>query len=627
MVTSRRSGKESMTPFKLTKGIADESTLGQMRFFWRMLDGPKSHHSVTRYFVLITFVIGAAAVTQVQLNNWQGSIYDAIGQRDLSVFLHEIRVFLSIISILLCLGVLQTWLHERMKVRLRKAVTLDLLDEWLQPKRAFLLPLTGEISINPDQRIQEDTRRLSELSVDLAVGLVQSTLMLLAFVGVLWQLSAQVVFVVQGAQFSIPGYMVWAAIGYALVGSFITWLVGKPLISAHTQLRAAEAAFRFDLVRLNEFADNIALCRGEMTERETLAGPVDAVLTIMRHIASRLATLTWVTGGYGWLAILAPLLLAAPGYFGGTLSLGGLMMVVGAFYQVQSALRWYVDRFPALAEWRAMLTRVIDYRSALERVKYLDGSGVHIQYKPSLSGELTMENLCVLAPNGQVSLGEGFVAIAPGERVLIIAAPKSGKTTFIKALAGLWVWGSGTIRIPEGKRMMFVPQTPYHPAGALKAALTYPDPVGRYTDAEAMRVLERVNLGRLGPQLGVNKRWDKELTLDEQWRLVLGRVVLHSPDWVIYDESIAELDEENRKIALSIFSSELAKAAVVSIGRHAPGQGFYQRTFHLQTRLPGLRLPLHFANNAPQEEEAATEEAATCDCGSKAGTRLIKLEG
>ena len=161
--------------------------------------------------------------------------------------------------------------------------------------------------------------------------------------------------------------------------------------------------------------------------------------------------------------------------------------------------------------------------------------------------------------------------------------------------------------------MMFVPQTPYHPAGALKAALTYPDPVGRYTDAEAMSVLERVNLGRLGPQLGVNKRWDKELTLDEQWRLVLGRVVLHSPDWVICDASIAELDEENRKIALSIFSSELAKAAVVNIGRHSPGHGFYQRTLHLQTRLPGLRLPLRFVNGAPQEEAAAAEEVATCD--------------
>ena len=603
-----------MPPNKLAPGIADDSLLGQMRFFWKMLDGPKSKHNVTKFFVLITFVIGANAVTQVQLNNWQGSIYDAIGQRDLSVFLHQIGVFLTIVSILLCLGVLQTWLHERMKVKLRQAATFDLLDEWLQPARAFLLPLTGEISINPDQRIQEDTRRLSELSVDLAVGLVQSTLMLLAFVGVLWQLSAQVVFIIQGKSVSIPGYMVWAAIAYALLGSFITWLVGRPLISAHTQLRAAEATFRFDLVRLNEAAENIALCRGEAIERETLNGPVDAVLTIMRRIANRLATLTWVTGGYGWLAILAPLLLAAPGYFGGTLSLGGLMMVVGAFYQVQTALRWYVDRFPALAEWRAMLTRVIDYGSALERVQYLDGVAGHIQYGSSSSDELIMENLCVLAPNGRVSLGERFVAIAPGERVLIVAPPKSGKTTFIKALARLWVWGSGTIRFPEGARMMFVPQSPYHPAGALKAALTYPEPAARYTDAEAIRVLERVNLGRLGPQLGLKKRWDKELTLDEQWRLVLSRVLLHSPDWVIYDESIAELDEENRKIALSIFSSELAKTAVVSVGRQAPGHGFYQRTLNLQTRLPGLKLPLRFLEGAPLKEEAATGKVATCSC-------------
>ncbi|HWJ17920.1 MAG TPA: ABC transporter ATP-binding protein/permease [Geobacterales bacterium] len=606
-----------MPPNKLAPGIADESLLGQMRFFWKMLDGPKSKHSVTKFFVLIAFVIGANALTQVQLNNWQGTIYDAIGQRDLSVFLHEIGVFLTIVSILLCLGVLQTWLHERMKVKIRQAATLDLLDEWLQPARAFLLPLTGEISINPDQRIQEDTRRLSELSVDLAVGLVQSTLMLLAFVGVLWQLSAQVVFIIQGKSVSIPGYMVWAAIAYALVGSFITLLVGRPLISAHTQLRAAEAAFRFDLVQLNESAENIALCRGEAVERETLNGPVDAVLTIMRRIANRLATLTWVTGGYGWLAILAPLLLAAPGYFGGTLSLGGLMMVVGAFYQVQTALRWYVDRFPALAEWRAMLTRVIDYGSALERVQYLDGVAGHIRYGSSSSDELIMENLCVLAPNGHVSLGERFVAIAPGERVLIVAPPKSGKTTFIKALARLWVWGSGTIRFPEGTRMMFVPQSPYHPAGALKAALTYPEPADRYTDAEAIRVLERVNLGRLGPQLGLKKRWNKELTLEERWRLVLSRVLLHSPDWVIYDESIAELDDESRKIALSIFSSELAKTAVVSVGRLAPGHGFYQRTLKLQTRLPGLKLPLHFVNGAPLKEKAATtttEKVATCSC-------------
>ena len=602
-----------MPPFKHATGIADESTFGQMRFFWKMLDGPKSKHSVVKYFILITLVIGANAVAQVRLNNWQGSIYDAIGQRDVSVFFHEVAVFLMIVTVLLCLGVLQTWLHERMKVRLRQAATFDLLDEWLKPTRAFLLPLTGEISINPDQRIQEDTRRLSELSVDLAVGLTQSTLLLLAFVGVLWQLSAQVIFVIQGKPFGIPGYMVWAAIGYAALGSFVTWLVGRPLISAHTQLRAAEATFRFDLVRLNESAEKVALYRGERIEREMLNAPVYSVLKIMRSIANRLATLTWVTGAYGWLAIITPLLLAAPGYFGGTLSLGGLMMVVGAFYQVQQALRWYVDRFPALAEWRAMLTRVIDYRSALERVQYLDGVAGRIRYLSSPSGSLVMENLCVLAPNGRVTLGEPSITITPGERVLIIAPPKSGKTTFIKALAHLWVWGTGTIRMPNGHRMMFVPQTPYNPSGTLKAALAYPDPANAYNDADALKALVRVQLGRLASDLGATKRWDKELTLDEQWRLVLGRVLLHRPDWVIYDESIAELDEENRNIALSIFSSELAKTAVVSVGRHAPGPDFYQRTLSLQTRLPGLKLPLRFQSSISPKEET-TIEVASCSC-------------
>ena len=591
-----------MPPFKHAPGIGDESTLHQMRFFWKMVAGPNSKHDITKYFFFISLVIAANSITQVRLNNWWGSIYDAIGKRDVSVFIHEVLVFLIIVSILLCLGVLQTWLHERMKVRLREVATHDLLDEWLKPRRAFLLPLTGEVSLNPDQRIQEDTRRLSELSVDLAVGLVQSTLMLLAFIGVLWQLSAQVIFVVEDKQITIPGYLVWAAIGYALLGSFVTWLVGRPLISAHTQLRAAEATFRFDLVRLNEVVENVALLKGEINERELCNEPVSGVLTIMRRIANRLARLGWVTGAYGWIAILAPLVLASPGYFGGTLSLGGLMMVVVGFNQVQTALRWYVDRFPALAEWRAMLTRVIDYRGALEQVQTLDSAAGRIRYTTNSSGTLTLENLCVFAPNGRIGLSEPSVTIAPGERVLIAAPPKSGKTTFVKALAQLWVWGSGTIGIPQGQRMIFVPQTPYHPIASLKAALVYPDAPEKYSDADALKALERVQLERLAPDLGAKKRWEKELALEEQWRLVFARLLLHRPEWLIYDETIAELDEESRKIAFSIFASELANTAILSVGRRVPGQGFlFHRTLRLQARLPGIKLRLHFNASVPQE--------------------------
>jgi vitamin B12/bleomycin/antimicrobial peptide transport system ATP-binding/permease protein len=326
--------------------------------------------------------------------------------------------------------------------------------------------------------------------------------------------------------------------------------------------------------------------------------PMMAVLTIMRSIANRLARLNWVTGAFGWFAILAPLLLAAPGYFGGTLTLGGLMMVVGGFYQVQMALRWYVDRFPALAEWRAMLARVIDYRTALQRIEMLDGVAGRIRFiEEPANGSLHLEDLCIVAPSGRVTLGDPAVTIKPGERVLIVASPKSGKTIFVKALAGLWVWGSGTIRLP--KDIMFLPQLPYIPAGNLKTALAYPNSEDFCREPEARAALERARLGHLADELNVDKRWDKELSLEEKRRLNLARLLLHRPKWIVKDESISELDEESRQLALSVFAKELAGTAFISVGRHEPGHGFYQRTLTLKTKAPGIKLPLHMPEGYP----------------------------
>lgn len=533
-----------------------------------------------KFSAAIAFVIALNAAAQIQLNNWQGSIYDAIAQKDFSVFVHEIGVFLTIVSVLLGLGVLQTWLHEMLKVRLRQAVTFDLLDEWLEAHRIFQLKQSGEISANPDQRIQDDARRLSELSVDLAVGLVQSSFLLIAFVGVLWELSAQVKFSIGGSEVTIPGYMVWASIVYAALGSAVTWLVGRPLIEAHTDLRVKEASFRFALVRVGD-EDEIALFGGEKQERRFLNAPVEALLVTMRHIANRLAGLTWVTGGYGWLAIIAPLLLAAPGYFGGSLTLGGLMMVVGGFYQVQTALRWYVDKFPVIAEWRAMLNRISSYRSALERLPAPGSKPTKIRYETGWH-VISTEDLKV-SWNGDPPRGVVDIKIEPGERVLIEATPKSGKSTVHKTLAGLWSRGSGTVRVPSHETMLFLPQPPYLPMGSLHNALAYPDPADRFSGADAKAALERVGLGRLAPSLDKVKRWDKELTLEERRRLILGRMLLHRPQWVVQDESIYELDEESRKTALSILRDELKQTAVLSIGRHYPNDTFYHRVVNIET--------------------------------------------
>ncbi len=547
--------------------IPNESIRAQLRELWHIHPDPQAKRRLAYLAATITFVIALNAGFQILLNNWQGNIYDAIGQKDVSIFLRQVEVFLLIVSVLLCLGVFQTWLHEMLKVRLREAITFDLVKEWLHEHRQYLLKQRADISTNPDQRIQDDAKRLSELSVDLAVGVVQSTLLLVAFIGVLWELSEGIVFSAYGKQFSVPGYMVWTALVYSAIGSTITLFVGKPLIKSHTQLRAREAEFRFALVRVSEYADDIALFGGEDVERNFVGGRVESLLWTMRRIANRLAGLTWVTGAYGWLAILAPLLLAAPGYFSGSLTLGGLMMVVGGFYQVQSALRWFVDKFSAIAEWRAMLGRVSSYRSALEEPCALPDKCEIIHHETG-APEISIEHLKV-GWNGFTPLEVENFTVRPGERVLIEAMPKSGKSTFHKALAGLWSRGSGTICVPPRERIMFLPQLPYLPLGTLRAALAYPKPGTGFGKDEILAVVERVKLGYYAKELDEEKRWDKELTLDERRRVILARVLLHKPEWIVQDESIYELDEESRRVAESIFGSELKGTAVLSIGRRA----------------------------------------------------------
>jgi putative ATP-binding cassette transporter len=541
---------------------------------------------------LIVAVIVLNALAQLRLNEWQGTFYDAIAQRDVPAFYWNLGLFAMIAGVLLVLGVAQTWFHEQLKVRLRQAVTFDLIDEWLRPKRAYRLPLLGEIGAHPDQRIQDDARRLSELSVDLGVGLVQSTLLLLSFVGVLWGLSAQVVFTVGETRFSIPGYMVWCALAYALVGSYFTWRVGRPLIRANADLRAREAEFRFLLVRVNDDAEAIAIHRGEEDERRGIHQVAGAAFSVMGKIANALARLTWITAGYGWIALVVPIVVAAPGYFGGGLTFGGLMMVAGAFTQVQQALRWFVDRFPALAEWRAMLERVITYRNALTEVEALGVDRGLITYSDHPGGGLALEDLRVFAPNGQVFLAEKSVEIAPGQRVLIAGTPRCGKSTFFRALAGLWIWGEGNIRLPRRGTVMFMPHRPYIPLGTLREAVTYPLPPGRFTDDEIRAALGRLRLDRLTPSLDRSSGWDREITLDEQQRIAMARVLLHKPDWLIQDEAMSELDDDNRHLAETLLREELAHAAVISIGRRSGNGHFYDRILTLEVAPPGLGLPL-----------------------------------
>ena len=531
-------------------------------------------------------------VGQVWLNQWNGSFFDALARKELSDFLQLLWTFLVIIAVLLSLTVAQTFLQERLKIRLREWIARHLLVEWLRPMRIYQLSFAGLYGRNPDQRLQEDTRLLGDYTADLGCGLVYALLQIAAFVGVLWALSAQVAFDVAGHHVAIPGYMVWCAVAYALIGSGLTWLVGRPLIPLNAERYAREADFRFALVRVNESGESIALHAGEEDEHRHLAGSLAAVVDTMRRLSSSLAHLTWITAGTGWLAIVVPILVAAPAYFSGTLSLGGLIMVAGAFSQVQGAMRWFVDNFSRLADWRAAVHRVARFREALDDLPAIEEGAPEITRALHPEGYLAFQGVKILLPDGHIIVEEASASFMPGERVLIVGETGAGKSTLFRAVAGLWPWGSGTILTPPPDRMAFLPQRPYLPLGTLRNAVTYPSPPGAFPDSEVRRVLERCDLGSLVRKLDLEERWDRELSLGEQERIAFARLLLHKPGWVFLDEATAALDEDSQRHIMGLFDLELKNTTVLSIGHRPDLAVFHTRTLQLIHGREGARLGL-----------------------------------
>ncbi len=565
----------------------------QLKTLWRSLKASPHRYRIWILSAGIVFAIGLNMIGQVRLNNWKGDFYNALEQANADAFITQIGVFILIVAVLLTLVVAETWIREMLEVRLREWLTHDLLDQWLAPNRAYLLGYAGEIGENPDQRMQADCQRLTEFGADLSIGLLRSSLLLLSFIGVLWGLSSQVVFSFDGAPgFTIPGYLVWCAILYALSGSWLTWLVGRPLIAINAERYSREADLRFGLVRISESAEGISLYGGETDERRALNAPVTRVIDITRQLANGLARLTWITSGYGWLALIVPILVAAPGYFQGSLNFGELMMVVGAFNHVQNALRWFVDNFPRIADWRATLLRVTAYRDSLQRLETMGEDAPRIERSHNAGGTLVMENVQVLLTNGRATLDEDIVTVKPGEHLAIVGEPGSGKSSLFRALAGLWPWGTGKLRLPSDNGMMFLPQRPYLPLGSIRAAVTYPDAPERFSEHDVKSVLERVQLDHLIPLIDAEERWDKSLSLDQQQRLVFARLLLHKPGYVVLDDVGAALAEEHRQLMYELFKDELGGSTVVNITRNEPTDSFYQRTVKLRHMASAERLKL-----------------------------------
>jgi vitamin B12/bleomycin/antimicrobial peptide transport system ATP-binding/permease protein len=526
-------------------------------------------------------ITAATAYAQIRLNAWNQPFYDALTHKDLGGFLRQLGVFAILASILLVLNVGQMWLNQTSRVVLRQGLGHDLMDSWMQPMRAFRLSNAGWIGVNPDQRMHADAQHLTELTTDLGIGLLQATLLLLSFIGVLWILSQHMTLPLTTGRVHVPGYMVWCALLYAGTASFLSWRVGRPLIGLDAERYAREADMRFELVRTNEEVEGITIYGGEADEREHLEGVFQAVLEVSRRIVTALTRLTWITAGYGWFTLVAPILVAAPSYMSSDMSFGELMMAVGAFNQVQTSLRWFVDNFSNLADWRATLLRVAAFRTALLNVDHLGGSASRIQLDESAARSVQLDDLHIAAPAGCITLSEPNVELQPGERILIEGERSAGRNLLFRAIVGIWPWGSGRIRRPERRAVMFLPARAYVPPGTLRGVLAYPRGAKEYESEAVSEAMKAVGLERLTPQLDTDTRWDRSLSDEEKQTLAFARVILHRPQWIVLNGALDILDADSRARMEALLAGPLSGLGVIDIGQDRGEEGFFGRKLRL----------------------------------------------
>jgi putative ATP-binding cassette transporter len=479
----------------------------------------------------------------------------------------QLGVFALLAAALLVLNVAQRWLVETLQLKLREALVTDIVGLWLRPRRAFWLAGSGPMGAHPDQRMHDDTLKLCDLSAGLAVGLLQAAVLFGSFSGVLWVLSKDSNIFYAGRDHALPGFMLWAAILYAFAGSLLSYWVGNSLILRNAERYAREGELRFSLTRINEHLDGISLAGGEADEKRRVATHLGDVLHATSRVVLGLTNLTWVTAGFGWATVIAPTLVAAPLYFSGKISFGGLMMAAAAFTQAQSSLRWFVDNFSGIADWRATLLRVASLRQVLSSDLEAEQRGSRIAYVEGEPGSLSIEALEVRAWTGHDRLDAESLVVHAGQRLLILGTPGTEKTLLFRALAGLWPWGSGTVRRPRGETIHYMPRgTPYLPRGTLAEALTYAMEPSSYPRQAMVAALASVGLQRLEPLLDKPGRWEREVSIDEQLLLGFARVVLQAPPWLVMDEAFSALDDDTLERIIDVLNGTLAHTGIIHIG-------------------------------------------------------------
>jgi vitamin B12/bleomycin/antimicrobial peptide transport system ATP-binding/permease protein len=539
-------------------------TTGFLKAFWRLTKPYWVSGERAKGLTLLGTVVGLSLMTvwlEVKFNYWNREFYNSFEARDQAEFFRQLGMFGLLALIWIITRVYRLYFLQMLQIEWRAWLTDHFLGDWMKGQAYYRMQLLDRGTDNPDQRIAEDLRLFVEHTSELVLGLLEAVVMLVSFVIILWALSGPL----ELFGVTIPGYLVWVALIYAVVATFLTHFIGRRLIGLDFNQQRVEADFRFSLVRLRENSEGVALYRGEQEELGGLRQRFGAVIGNFWQIMFKRKQLGWFTSFYHQLAIIFPYIVVSPRFFAGQIPLGAIFQTASAFGAVQGSLSWFIDAYVRFAIWKATVDRLIGFSAALERVREeadkLDGERVEAPQET-----LAIEGLAVGLPQGKTLLQPTSLELKRGEDTLVTGPSGAGKSTLFRALAGIWPYWKGRIRLPKGARLLFLPQKPYLPIGTLKHAVSYPDDAALHSDEETAEALKAVGLAPLAANLERSENWAQVLSGGEQQRLAFARALLTRPDWLFLDEATASLPEEDQDRLYRLLKERLPATTLISIG-------------------------------------------------------------
>jgi vitamin B12/bleomycin/antimicrobial peptide transport system ATP-binding/permease protein len=520
---------------------------------------------------------------QVILNLWYNRFYNTLQDRNFNAFVSAVLFFCVLAAIYTVLQVYQNYLNQWLQIRWRRWMTQTYLRQWLNTANHYRMQLLGDAADNPDQRIADDIKMFIDSGASFGIlpvglGLLNAVVTLCSFVVILWNLSEDAPLTLFGV--IIHGYLVLAALIYAIVGTTFTHLIGWPLISLNFRQQRFEADFRFNLVRTRENSEQIASLNGEAAERERHLSRFGLLADNWIAIMRRTKKLTFFTASYSQASVIFPYVMVSPAYFSGGMQLGGLMQTASAFNNVQGALSYFVSAYQAIAEFQAVVTRLSGFERAIETARDAALTPPVIEVVPREGANtVAVDHLAVRLPDGRPLVDADNIALIAGDRVLVTGPSGAGKSTLFRAIAGIWPFGSGRVTVPIEAKMMLVPQRPYFPVATLADAITYPARAGSFNDAQLAETLTAVGLSGLLPQLHEEAHWNRMLSGGEQQRLAMARVLLYAPDYLLLDEATSALDEPAEAMLYRLLQDRLPGTAIISIGHRSTLGAFHRRRF------------------------------------------------